>query len=429
MISKWRKYWWPWAGFVIALTLHLWRLGLPAGIVSDETFFVHDGHAYITQQPYFDPHPPLGKLQLGAVFAVAGYRPVTWRIINAVEGALLIPLVWWLAWRLTRRRVAAALVVGLLLLDGLTLVDSRLGMINIPYILYALAALASIFKALDSPRPGKWLLMTGLMIGAALATKWLAILIILPALVLWFWPQAFGQQRHTKQPPGTSWASLGCLVVLPMFIYWLVFVGHFAWLGQPDTFWATNTKMLNYHLSVPSRGDPYAEPWWGWVTLQQPFPYWSRTIDGNVAAIWSLPNPFVWWTGFMIFFGSLIYGWRHPTTRLLNVFLLTAWLPFAFISRIMYSYHAIPFVIFLALLVAEYLGQWWTTRRRWIIGYLVVAAMVFGWFLPWYIGWPLSPQQNHWRQWLPSWQKKTDPIIVPTTTLISPPPLAVMPPN
>jgi dolichyl-phosphate-mannose-protein mannosyltransferase len=183
----------------------------------------------------------------------------------------------------------------------------------------------------------------------------------------------------------------------------LVFAVHFAWLGLTSDFWATNIKMLNYHLSVPPTGDPQALAWWGWPLMGQPFRYWSQTVGEKISTIVSLPNPWIWWTGFTVFLGSLFVGWRQPVTRLLNICLLVTWLPFIFIQRIMYSYHALAFDLFLTILLAVVLNKWWDKYRRWVTVYLIIAAAAFIWFLPWYLNIPLSQTQNRWRQWLPNW--------------------------
>lgn len=399
--------WLPWLGFFVALVMRLWNIGIPAQIASDEISFVNDGRAYVAQQTYFDPHPPLGKMEIAVAIELFGDRPFVWRLTNAIGGALIVPLLWWIVWRLTKRRAAANITMILVLLDGLMLVDSRLGLINIPYILASLAAFACILKALDVRRPGRWLLAGGICIGAAIATKWLALLVAVPVVALWLWPTFFGQQRNSEQQRQPWWLIVATLGIVPLVIYWLVFAVHFAWLGISQAFWSTNVQMINYHLSVPAVGDPNQQPWWGWLLAWQPFPYWTDVSNGQISVIRSLPNPWLWWSGSVLMVWSLVRGWRSSLGRLINIFLLSAWIPFAFIQRVMYSYHALLFDVWTIVLLSILLGRWWEHHRRLVIAYFCVTVAVFIWFAPWYLNIPLSAQQHQLRQWLPTWTIQT----------------------
>lgn len=421
MSNRWKRYLVPWLGCAVALGLHGWRLDQPAQLVSDEVFFVNDGWSYVIGQPYFDPHPPLGKEQLGAVFRLFGYAPVTWRILNAIGGALIVPLLWWLVWRLSKKRAAANLTVLFVLLDGLLLTESRLGLINVPYVLYGLVAVAATLKALEARRPAGWLLASGLMIGAAVSVKWLALSIVVPAVILWFWPGLFGQAKNPDQLRSTWWWAAGGLLVIPALVYWVTFRLHFGWLGVPETFIQTNLQMLNYNLRVPSVGDPFAQPWWGWLLAWQPFPYWSQGSGDQVSVIRSLPNPWLWWTGAIGFGYSLWRGWRVPALRCLNIFLLMTWLPFGLIQRVMYSYHALPFGLFLAMLLGVLAGQGWARSKKMVIGYVGLAILTFIFFSPWYLNQPLSSAEHRWRAWLPGWQVTTTLPASSTSQPASPP--------
>lgn len=402
--QRWNK-WIPWIGFGLALLLRLWHLGTPAQIVSDEISFVNDGRSYVAHQMYFDTHPPLGKLEIGLAIKYLGDYPVAWRIVSAVSGALMMPLIWWVAWRLTKKQLVAALAMVLALLDGLMLVDSRLGLINMSYILASVGAFACVLKALSSRRSLFWLCVGGTLLGMALATKWLAVLVGIPMLILWLWPQHFGQPQQQRSTQawlfGLSW-----LVLWPMIVYWLVFLWHFSWLGIPISFFEANMQMLNYQLSVPPTGDPYSQPWWGWLLAWRPFPYWIETLPDRQSIMQSLPNPWIWWSGSVIFLTSLVRGWRNMKTRLINILLLFAWIPFAFIHRVMYSYHALLFDVWLLILIAIFLEKFWDRHRGVVLAYLAMAVVVFIWIAPWYLNVPLSPSQQKLRQWLPTWSVK-----------------------
>jgi dolichyl-phosphate-mannose--protein O-mannosyl transferase len=67
-------------------------------------------------------------------------------------GALLIPLIWWIGFGLTRNRRAAAIAMLAALMSGLILVESRSAMINIPFVFYAMAALAATLVGLRRAR-------------------------------------------------------------------------------------------------------------------------------------------------------------------------------------------------------------------------------------------------------------------------------------
>lgn len=394
--------WIPWIGFILALAIRLWQLGIPAELVSDEVFFVQDGQSYVTHQTYFDPHPPLGKLEIGTALKFFGYQPIAWRIATALQGALIVPVLWWIVWRLTRKRVAANIAMCLVLLDGLLLVDSRLGLINIPYVLMSLAAFATMLKGLDSHHFRRWLFASGTLLGLALATKWLAVLVGVPMILVWLWPKFFGQPERSRNT--NYWlTTFLCLIVWPMIVYWLVFVWHFAWLGLPFTFFDTNIQMLNYHLRVPAIGDQYSQPWWGWLFASQPFPYWTQVHEAKNSVLFSLPNPWIWWSGALIFLFSLYRGWHDKVTRLVNILLLFAWIPFGFIQRVMYSYHALLFDMWLIILVAIFLSRLWEGHKKAVVTYLLITGIVFVWFAPWYLNIPLSAEQHKLRRWLPTW--------------------------
>ena len=399
-----KKYWWPGVVFVLALALHLWHLGTIHSLISDEFYFVQESEKYLTHTYYIDAHPPLGKLQEALVYTWFGFSPFTWRIIGAIEGALLIPVVWWLVRLVTRSKISAHIAAGFLLFDGFTLVDSRTGMINIPYILYALLAVVFILVALEKKHWRWWLAAAGTMIGLAISDKWLAALTFLPGVALWFWPQWFGWKGY-RLSQAQIFESVIWLVVWPIMLYLFIWEIHFAWLGiKPRVIW-TNLFMW-YHHTHGKTGHPYAFPWLGWLAMWRPFLYWVRTTGGTISVIWSMPNPVLWYSGVVAMVYSLIKKWKQPAFRLVTIFLLANWIPFAAVRREMFSYHAIPFSIFLIVLLAMVVSDWWPNKKIWLA--MLSAAIVASWlfFWPWFTAQPLTPAQYRWRAWLPTWNVK-----------------------
>jgi dolichyl-phosphate-mannose-protein mannosyltransferase len=126
---------------VLALALSLPRLTTPPDYVFDELYYAYTASKYVAGDeaystavpPDDDPaiewtHPPMAKLLIAGGILVAGDNPLGWRIASVVFGAAGTVIVYLLALSLTGSRATSALAAGLLLMDGLYLVESRTGM-------------------------------------------------------------------------------------------------------------------------------------------------------------------------------------------------------------------------------------------------------------------------------------------------------------
>lgn len=391
-----RSSWIPWIGFVIALAIRMWGMQEPSGLVSDEVFFVRDGQAYSQQRSYFDPHPPLGKMLIAGSIAAIGDTPIGWRMTSALFGAACIPLSWYVVWFLTKKQRAATIAMTLVLFDGALLVDSRLGLINTTWIALALASFVVVLSAQEKRFPWWRIGVAGVLIGCSLATKWLAAAVWIPLIAYWL-------SIHWTRRARDRWLATTILILVPCGIYIGISLLHHVLLPGTETFFALQQHMLQYHLTVPSVGDPNAQQWWGWLIAWRPFPYFTGDGESAFGVLRSLPNPFIWWTGSLVMVISMVKGWRVSATRWLNILILFAWVPFAFVQRVMYSYHMILFGIWLALVLGIVLDRWIENHRRIVLGYLLGAFLCWVWFLPWYLNIPISPTQHQLRSWLPSW--------------------------
>ncbi|HVL53048.1 MAG TPA: phospholipid carrier-dependent glycosyltransferase [Vitreimonas sp.] len=116
----------------------------------------------------------------GAVAAVdAGSHALGWRIPGVLAGILMAALVYVLARILFARRSVAVLVGVLVLVDGMLFVQSRIAMNDAYVALFIVAAytlFAGIWTGWTRFRGAFWVLMPviGLLLGLALASKWVA---------------------------------------------------------------------------------------------------------------------------------------------------------------------------------------------------------------------------------------------------------------
>ncbi|KKJ01320.1 phospholipid carrier-dependent glycosyltransferase [Prochlorothrix hollandica] len=357
--------------FVISCGLRFWGLSRFPALVFDEVYFAQFAQDYLTQTPFFDNHPPLGKyfIALGmwlsqglpiagaAVTEVDGFRWVTWgyRWMNALVGSLLPLLGAAIAYELSQRRSYALVAAALMACDGLLLVESRYALINVYILALGLAGQWAFLRAVGGGRrsargrgSGPWLLVSGLLCGASVAVKWNGLGFLLGlygwwAVVRWggglyrylgqrlLPPSPLFAPHLRRSPPSLPpsplpdpWRSLQAvtlgdllvsLAVVPFLIYRWVWVPHLG-LNPEYDFWQSQTQGLSSHAHVGSGRDvhPYCSPWWSWTLLVRPVAYWYQTEvrDGKtwVYDVHALGNPLLWWlSAWAILFVVLSLAW------------------------------------------------------------------------------------------------------------------------
>ncbi len=144
-------------------------------------------------------HPPLGKWLIALGMAIGGPdNSAGWRLATAVLGAASVLLVYLIARRLTGSVVAATVAGTLLAIDGLSIVMSRIALLD--GILTFFVLLGVLFVLIDRQhtipllerrdpddedplwgpilwrRP--WLVAAGLALGAASAVKWSGLYVL-----------------------------------------------------------------------------------------------------------------------------------------------------------------------------------------------------------------------------------------------------------
>ncbi|MDR7482942.1 MAG: phospholipid carrier-dependent glycosyltransferase [Armatimonadota bacterium] len=291
-----RADWLALAAVVLAAAaLRFSGLAHPAAFVFDETYYVPAAcRLALGPRPEcggpspYDLHPPLGKWLIAAGIAAAGLTPVGWRIAAAVAGTLTVGLLFVTARRLLHSTLSATVAAGLLALDLLHFVHSRIGMLDAFLVLFAVAAL--LCWSLDRDRvddrvtPGwryglftrPWRIATGLAAGAAIATKWpgalvaattigLALLTDIPRM-----PRS-GDGRVSRADWGREAASVAAwLVALPLLVYalthaWTIRGALLTWPWAEGA-WVRalieeQLRLLRLHPAVANAHPLRTEPW------------------------------------------------------------------------------------------------------------------------------------------------------------------------
>jgi dolichyl-phosphate-mannose-protein mannosyltransferase len=145
------------------------------GFVFDEVYFPVDAYKDLKGIDYFDPEPPLTKLIIAGGISWLGFNPWGWRIMSAIFGSLVIGLLYFLARRLWHRHRTFPLLAALFFsLDGLELVDSRTGLIDIFAVFFVVLGLWLFTLHWHARTRGQWLgtlYLTALVSGLGVAAK------------------------------------------------------------------------------------------------------------------------------------------------------------------------------------------------------------------------------------------------------------------
>lgn len=471
----------------IAALLRLINVAHPHQLAFDETYYVKDAwslwtlgyegtwgenanDAFITlqqlplsEQGAFIVHPPLGKWLIALGMAIGGPdNSAGWRLATAVLGTGSVLLVYLIARRLSGSVVVASVAGTLLAIDGLSIVMSRIALLD--GILTFFVLLGVLFVIIDRQRtipvlerrdPEKpdpfwgpvlwrrpWLVAAGAALGAASAVKWSGLYVLAgfglyvvvtdalarrrAGVVLWPTAAAF------RQGP----VSFVLLVFPALAVYlvswagWLVTAGGYDRQSSPNpliALWKYHESILGFHVGL-TRGHPYASPAWEWPFLLRPTAVWVDSdptgcgTDHCIGVISAIPNPLIWYAGvaaaiYLLY--RLVRGWitRRPVGPELSIPLVglavtyVPWLMFP--ERTIFQFYTVVMMPFLVIALAMTLRIIAGRREdplyrrqsgeRTVLIFLAFVVLVSAFFLPLWTG--MSVPYQFWllHNWLPGW--------------------------
>jgi dolichyl-phosphate-mannose-protein mannosyltransferase len=448
-----------WLLTIVALVTRLWQLHLPPAVVFDEVYFRTFAGNYLDGHYFFDIHPPLVKLILAGLANLLHIEPaqlaggdpaaVILRVVPALAGAALVPLIYIIIRQFGMGRRVATIGALLILLDNALLVESRFILMDSLLLLAGFGALSS-YLALRRRRGWVrwlWVIAIAVLLGILVTIKWSGLAVAGLIATIWL---VDGVLKHI------DWRRLlgeaGTVLLIVTIIYIGSFMIHFSLLtksGEGDAFMSPkfqsllqgntlynpsarmsfwdkfvelNQEMYTAQSSLKGVEHPYASKWYTWPLEIRPVYYWQgEMIKERQGNIYLLGNPVVWWGSTIAVIGALLVWLIKPRAlgkrRQLVAFLLAGYglnfIPFAFIDRPMFLYHYLFALVFAILLLCALLGLLFDWQQQkygkrvvaqtfWAI--VIVIGLGFLYFLPLSYGWPLSTADLQQRMWLPSWR-------------------------
>jgi len=419
-------------------------------VVTAKLIAQNDPSAYEWWHPAPEPktaidwlHPPLAKLTQALSLNILGVHSFGWRFSSALFGVGVIGLVYALARKLRLSEEVSLLAAFLASLDGLLLGMSRIAMNDIHVTFFILLTLWTYLHWKQKPSLQRALLV-GLSAGAAAASKWSGIFVVLPLFsdqILALLAQKIQRQKITWRAFAQLCASL--LVLIPtiyLLSYGQMFLqghdwDHFRELHQQIWWYQTNLDATHPYQSTPLQ----------WVLNLRPvYTYTNSAGVGKIQNMYIEGNPLLFWIGIATILWTVstfiiwILNWFQLTieaSRISNkkslttfqtkiarlqkenqdltllLFVLAAylspWILWTFSPRIMFFYHYCPAVPLLTILTSYWLVKLWKVASwgKYVVG-LAVAA-IFITFVLFYPNWTGIAVDSQWSKLyfaLSTWQ-------------------------
>ncbi|MBD2292411.1 phospholipid carrier-dependent glycosyltransferase [Anabaena sphaerica FACHB-251] len=241
---------------------------------------------------------------------------------------------------------------------------------------------------------------------------------------------------------------LSCLGIIPILMYSLIWIPHLQ-LDTSYGFIEVHKQILQFHLQLGGNSPsihPYCAAWYKWPLLTRPMAYYYQITQsfkdplpvlgpplppgaGKVIYdVHAMGNPFLWWFGLaaiifligMLFVKIVLPGIQQKRLFIPKNLSVDTWiglyivinyaanlLPWVKVNRCVFIYHYMCAVVFTFIAIAWFIDQClrsYYSRMR-ILGltitFTIIAAFIF--WMPIYLGLPLSLDDYHLRMWFRSW--------------------------
>ena len=399
--------------------------------------------------PYEVSHPPLGKLILSLGILLFGMNPFGWRFMGTLFGVLMLPILYVFLKNLFGKTPVALCGTALFAFDFMHLVQTRIATIDTYGVFFILVSYYFMYRWLTVPAGTKLrksipsLFLCGLFWGIGCASKWIVVYAGVGLALLWLlglifkgreWAQLAEERAEAGDPTplprfgahvaGTIALSVVFFVVIPVCIYVAAYLPYAtakaAQAGDAVTLkslltivWDNQVFMFTYHNGVHTP-HPYESYWYEWIFDGRPILYYRdldyAATEGIKSLFASFNNPLVSWAGLLAVFAMAIEAIRKKSGKALFILIaiLSQFVPWLPIGRILFAYHYFPTILFLVFAIAYLMDRMLERRQAGyalavygFTGYAVVLYAVFypaltGLYTPlWY--------NSALLRWFPSW--------------------------
>lgn len=274
--------------------------------------------------------------------------------------------------------------------------------------------------------------LAGICLGCTIAIKWNGLGFLLSIYSLWLilkvlpFSTSLLQRLASLEIP----ELLGYFAVLPLLVYCLLWLPHLS-LNPELNFWQLHRSMLAFHEAIGSDASvhPYCSAWYDWPLMKRPIAYLYETtqdlgslvpiappLPGGwgqiIYTVYAMGNPLLWWCSTAAIALTLLSYVVRRTTPDAQIWLycvvgyVANWLPWSAVSRCTFLYHYMAALIFAQLALAYWLAEGCLRShptRILALSILVTGGVAFIFWLPIYLGLPLTAEGYQARMWFEQW--------------------------
>lgn len=322
----------------------------------DEIYFARTAYEYANnKQAYEWVHPPLGKLiQAIPIKVFNKMAPFYYRLMGNIAGILMIIVMYIFSKNMFKKRKYAILGALLMTFDTFHFAQTRMGTVDSFLVLFIILSYLYMYKYMMNNNY-KNLLLSGIFIGCSIAVKWTGLYAGLGLCIIFL---THVIQKHLINLK-LILKSILFFIIIPIVIYissYLVYPNIQVNYTNTIPNIVTQTKdMYNYHSTLTEE-HPFSSKWYTWPISYKPVWYYVNQMDNNKKeTITGIGNITIWWMGILSLIYIIINLWKRQdkNSYIILVSILSMWLPYLFIGRVMFLYHYFPVLPFVMLSIVS----------------------------------------------------------------------------
>lgn len=348
----------------------------------DEIYYARSAYDYMNHSRVFDwIHPPLGKMIMSLPVVITGVMsPFNYRLMGNIAGILMIIVMYAFGKMMFKKRKYATIAALLMTFDTLHFTMTRIGTVDSFLTLFILLTFFYMFKFFKEEK-NRYLIFTGIFLGLAISVKWTALFSLFGLLIMYVY---YCHYRKKGVIPSIL-KYVGVFLLIPLVLYFTFYLiypkNNNITTNSISSVVEQNVDMFKFHTTLDDTHS-FASKWYSWPISYKPVWMYSNSLSStiyNAQTIVAIGNILIWWPAIICFFLLPYYAVkkRNKKSMFLLMTILTLYLPFAFVGRILFLYHYFPILPFMMLAIVNFFYQAnKNSKKDILIGIYMLMVMI-----------------------------------------------------